>query len=87
MRRVVALSLLCLIALFVGAIGVDACDEADGDCPPGCHVSCRDGCGSAPVTASERLQPATSLEHDDPVSPVARPLERANPPEIAPPRS
>lgn len=87
MRRFVAVLLLCLVASFVGATGVDACDDAGADCPPGCHVSCRDGCGSAPVTAMQRLSPAAQLARDEPLDPAARPLDRANPPETAPPRT
>jgi hypothetical protein len=86
-RRIVAVSLLALVALFVAATGVDACDDGSGDCPPGCHVSCRDGCGSAPVDAAQRLGPAAELDTPEPPAATPRLLDRATQPEIGPPRS
>jgi hypothetical protein len=83
--RLVAFALLAVVALFLGAMGFDACED-DGDCPPGCHVSCRDGCSSAPVTAPQHLAPAAALEREAPPAPAARPLDRTSPPETAPPR-
>jgi hypothetical protein len=84
-KRALALALLVLVAFFVGATGVDACDD-DGDCAPGCHVSCRDGCGSAPVTEAERIRPSPARLLGEPVAGATRLLDRATQPETGPPR-
>lgn len=85
MQRTIALALLVLVALFVGATGVDACDD-DGDCAPGCHVSCRDGCGSAPVTEAKRIQPSPARLAGNPPAGASRLLDRTIQPETGPPR-
>jgi len=50
MRRWVAILLLCLASVYLGATSADRCAEGLGDdCAPICHVFCADGCGTVPV--------------------------------------
>ena len=50
MRRWVAILLLCLASVYLGATSLDQCAEGlDDDCAPICHVCCADGCGTVPV--------------------------------------
>lgn len=50
MRRWVAILLLCLASLYLGATGVDQCAEGlEDDCAPICHILCADGCATVPV--------------------------------------
>mgnify|MGYP000018026056 CR=1 FL=1 len=46
-----AVFLLCLVGLYLGAEGVDHCLDggADEACPPICHLLCSDGCATAPM--------------------------------------
>ncbi len=50
LRRWVAILLLCLTGMYLGATSLDACVEGPGDdCAPICHLLCADGCATAPV--------------------------------------
>jgi len=50
MRRWIAILLLCLASIYLGATGLDACIEGpDDDCAPVCHILCADGCATVPV--------------------------------------
>jgi len=50
MRRWVAILLLCLASVYLGATSVDLCVEGPGDdCAPICHILCADGCATVPV--------------------------------------
>ena len=65
MRRWVAILLLCLSSLYLGATSLDACAEGPRDvCAPNCHILCADGCATAPV-------------HEAPVPPSPDPLPRS----------
>lgn len=50
MRRWVAILLLFLASVYLGATSVDRCAEGlEDDCAPICHILCADGCGTVPV--------------------------------------
>jgi hypothetical protein len=50
MRRWIAILLLCLASVYLGATSVDLCNEGPGDdCAPVCHIFCADGCATVPV--------------------------------------
>ena len=50
MRRWVAILLLCLASVYLGATEVDRCAEGVvDDCAPICHMLCADGCATVPV--------------------------------------
>jgi hypothetical protein len=50
MRRWIAILLLCLASVYLGATSLDHCAEGlEDDCAPVCHVFCADGCGTVPV--------------------------------------
>lgn len=50
MRRWVAILLLCLASVYLGATGVDHCTQGpEDDCAPVCHIFCADGCATVPV--------------------------------------
>ena len=50
MRRWVAILILCLASVYLGATSEDRCVEGPGDdCSPICHMLCADGCASVPV--------------------------------------
>lgn len=50
MRRWLAILLLCLASVYLGATSLDHCsDGLEDDCAPVCHVFCADGCGTVPV--------------------------------------
>jgi hypothetical protein len=58
MRRWVAVVLLCLVALYLGATGEDACGDGPGEaCAPICHLLCSDGCATAPVPETPAAPP------------------------------
>ncbi len=62
MRRWVAILLLCLVGLYLGATGVDTCAEGPGeDCAPICHLLCSDGCATAPMPERPVPPPADPL--------------------------
>lgn len=62
MRRWLAILLLGLASVYLGATGVDHCAEGlQDDCAPICHILCADGCGAVPVP-------------DPPVQPSSDPL-------------
>jgi len=53
MRRWVAILLLCLASVYLGATSLDQCaDSVNDDCAPVCHIFCADGCASVPVPES-----------------------------------
>ncbi|MBI1753758.1 MAG: hypothetical protein HY014_11100 [Acidobacteria bacterium] len=55
MRRWVAILLLCLASVYLGATSLDQCAEGPGDdCAPICHILCADGCGTVPVPEAPR---------------------------------
>lgn len=88
MRRLLALALLALLALYVGAQGIDPCGTEEGGCPPDCHVSCGDGCALAPVPPlTPVLLAHLPLRTEAVAAPVPLPLDHPHPPEIGPPRS
>jgi hypothetical protein len=87
-RRLFALALLALLALYLGAQGVDSCGTEDGGCPPDCHVSCGDGCALAPVPPlTPVLADQLPLRTETVRAPVLPPLDHPHPPEIGPPRA
>jgi hypothetical protein len=50
MRRWIAILLLCLASVYLGATSVDLCVEgSEDDCAPICHILCADGCATVPV--------------------------------------
>lgn len=50
MRRWLAILLLCLASVYLGATSLDPCAEGPGDdCAPMCHILCADGCATTPV--------------------------------------
>lgn len=50
MRRWVAILLLCLASVYLGATSLDPCAEGvKDDCAPVCHIFCADGCATVPV--------------------------------------
>lgn len=63
LRRGVAVVLLCLVGLYLGATGADRCpDEAPVEaCPPICHLLCSDGCATAPVPEAPAPPPGDAL--------------------------
>lgn len=63
LRRWVAVLLLCLVGLYLGAGGADHCLEggADDACPPICHLLCSDGCATAPLPAAPVPPPSDLL--------------------------
>jgi len=64
MRRWVAILLLCLASLYLGATSLDQCAEGvNDDCAPICHIFCADGCATVPVPEA-------------PVPPLPDPLPR-----------
>jgi len=51
MRRWLAILLLCLASVYLGATSLDHCsDGLEDDCAPVCHVFCADGWGPGPVS-------------------------------------
>jgi len=89
MRRWVAILLLCLASVYLGATGLDQCAEGVGDdCAPICHVFCADGCATVPVPeAPAHLSldplPRPSFESEPVVNLVSLDIE----PEKDPPRA
>lgn len=62
MRRWVAVFLFCMVALYLGATGADACtDGPDDACAPICHLLCSDGCATAPVPEAPVAPPVDPL--------------------------
>jgi hypothetical protein len=51
-RRCTAVLFLLLVAFYLGASGLDRCDETPADTGQVCHLLCSDGCATAPVPAS-----------------------------------
>ena len=50
MRRWLAILLLCLASIYLGATSLDQCAEGvNDDCAPVCHIFCADGCATVPV--------------------------------------
>jgi len=50
LRRWVAILLLCLASVYMGATDLDQCAEGPADdCAPICHILCADGCATVPV--------------------------------------
>lgn len=50
MRRWVAILLLFLASVYLGATSLDRCAEGlKDDCAPVCHVFCAGGCANVPV--------------------------------------
>jgi hypothetical protein len=50
MKRWLAILLLCLASVYLGATSVDLCVEGSEDaCAPICHILCADGCATVPV--------------------------------------
>jgi len=50
MRRWIAILLLCLASVYLGATSLDRCAESVvDDCAPVCHILCADGCATVPV--------------------------------------
>lgn len=88
MRRWIAILLLFLASIFLGATGVDGCAEGvQDDCAPICHIFCADGCGTVPipeaiVPPSPDPLPRPTFEAQKVVSLVSMDLE----PEKTPPR-
>lgn len=53
MKRWLAILLLCLASIYLGATSLDQCaDAANDDCAPVCHIFCADGCATVPVPES-----------------------------------
>jgi hypothetical protein len=88
MRRWVAILLLFLASVYLGATSLDQCAEGVADdCAPVCHVFCADGCGTvpvpeAPVPPSPDPLPKTRFESERVEPPVSLDTE----PEKDPPR-
>lgn len=64
MRRWVAILLLCLSSLYLGATSLDACaggPPGDDCAPPICHILCADGCATAPVPEAPAPSPPDPL--------------------------
>ena len=55
MRRWIAILLLCLASVYLGATSLDQCAEGpEDDCAPICHILCADGCGTVPMPEPPR---------------------------------
>lgn len=89
MRRWVAILLLCLASLYLGATSLDQCAEGPGDdCAPVCHILCADGCATVPVPEAPRAPAPDPLP--DPVflaEPAAHLITLDIEPEKEPPRA
>lgn len=89
MRRWVAILFLALTVFYLGAAGVDRCeDRVSGDCAPVCHVLCADGCAVAPLPATPTPPPPDPLpraphEHGQTPALVSLDIE----PEKGPPKA
>lgn len=86
MRRLTAFLLLSSIAFFLGLAAWEDCEADEGGCPPGCHLTCADGCGVAPSV--EAPAPRVTLVPLEAVGLRADllPASFAPRPEIDPPR-
>ena len=63
LRRWMAVLLLGLVGLYLGAAGLDRCvDEGPVEaCPPICHLLCSDGCATAPMPEAPAPPPGDPL--------------------------
>jgi len=53
MRRWIATLFLALTVFYLGAAGMDRCDDsASPDCVQVCHILCTDGCAVAPLPST-----------------------------------
>lgn len=89
MRRWVAILLLCLASIYLGAAGLDPCVEGPtDDCAPVCHILCADGCATVPVP--EAPAPAMPESPRDPAYAAERAEDLVSlviEPEKEPPRA
>ncbi|MFN7958705.1 MAG: hypothetical protein U0P46_10355 [Holophagaceae bacterium] len=89
MRRWIAVLLLCLASIYLGATSLDQCAEGvRDDCAPICHIFCADGCATVPVPEapappSPDPLPAPRFE----ASPAERLVSLDPEPEKDPPRA
>jgi hypothetical protein len=62
MRRWIAILLLCMTSVYLGATSVDLCaDGAAEDCASICHVLCTDECATVLVPEPPRTPPPVLL--------------------------
>lgn len=83
-----AVLLLLLAGLSVGASVVDACPEDEGGaCPPMCHLACLDGCTVVPLEVRPPALKPLGATPERRFEAAFTPLELAFPPEIFPPKA
>lgn len=61
MRRGIAALFLVLIAFYLGAGGMDRCEENPSDGVQVCHLLCEDGCATAPIPTAPAPPPPDAL--------------------------
>ena len=61
MRRLIAAVFLVIIAFYLGAGGVDRCDDGPSDGVQVCHILCSDGCATAPIPVPPLPPPSDPL--------------------------
>ncbi len=62
MRRWIAALFLALTVFYLGAAGVDRCeDRVSDDCSQVCHILCADGCAVAPLPVTPTPPPPDPL--------------------------
>lgn len=62
MRRWVAALFLALTVFYLGASGIERCENrVVDDCAPVCHITCADGCAVAPLPVTPTPPPPDPL--------------------------
>ncbi len=61
MRRWIAVLFLVITAFYLGAAGLDRCEENKADCAQVCHILCADECTTAPLPATPTPPPHDPL--------------------------
>ncbi|MBL0210962.1 MAG: hypothetical protein IPQ13_08650 [Holophagaceae bacterium] len=61
MRRWIAALFLVLTAFYVGAAGLDRCEDGNTECVQICQLLCSDGCSVAPLPTTPTPPPPDPL--------------------------
>ena len=60
-RRWIAVLFLVITAFYLGAAGLDRCDDNKAGCVQVCQILCADGCATAPLPSSPTPPPPDRL--------------------------